>query len=449
MSSGVPSEVRYARSGEISIAYQVLGNGPMDVIMAPGFPSHLEIAWQQPRIAHFYRRLASFCRLILMDKRGSGLSDRLSPGEAPSLEQRVDDLKAVLDAVDSARAGVIGFSDGGPLAALFAATYPQRAESLVLANTFPKRLASPDYPHGQSEEFRDELLRSIREQWGQPVYIDLLAPSMLDDAEFGTWWSSFCRGSMSPGAALAVQALNAQVDIRAVLDAIHVPTLVLHRRGDRVNSLEGAHYFAEHIPGARLVVLEGEDHFLWLGDTEAVVGELEAFLTGGAREAEPDRVLATVLFTDIVGSTDRAAELGDRRWRALLETHDDIVRRELVRFGGREVKSMGDGFLATFDSPARAVRCAAAASAGLANVGVAIRAGVHTSEIELVGSDVRGLGVHVAARVMALAGEGEVLVSSVIKDLSLGSGLEFTSRGSHQLKGVPGEWELYAASDPR
>lgn len=448
MTGGQPSEVRYALSGEVSIAYQVLGDGPIDVIMAPGFPSHLEIAWQQSRIAHFYRRLASFCRLILMDKRGSGLSDRLAPGEAPSLEQRVDDLTAVLDAVGAERASVIGFSDGGPLAALFAAIYPERTEALVLANTFPKRLASPDYPFGHSVEFRDELFRAIREQWGQPLFVDVLAPSMVEDVDFHAWWGSFLRGSMSPGAALALQTMNAEIDVRAVLGAIHVPTLVLHRTGDRINALGGARYFAEHIPGARLVELEGEDHFLWLGDTEAVLGELEAFLTGGASEAEPDRVLATVLFTDIVGSTDRAAALGDRRWRTLLETHDEIVRRELVRFGGREVKSMGDGFLATFDSPARAVRCAAAASAGLVNVGVGIRAGVHTSEIELAGGDVRGLGVHVAARVMSLAGEGEVLVSSVVKDLALGSGLEFAPRGSHQLKGVPGDWELFAASAP-
>jgi len=445
MSAGVPSDIGYARSGEVSIAYQTIGDGPIDVVMAPGFPSHLELSWQQPRLAHFYRRLASFCRLILMDKRGSGLSDRLAPGDAPSLEQRIDDLGAVLDAVGSERASIIGFSDGGPLAALFAATYPERTDALVLANTFPKREASADFAYGQDAEFRERIYAAIREQWGQPLFVEFLAPSMLQDEEFRAWWGAFMRGSMSPGAALAVQQLNGQVDLRAMLDAIHVPTLVLHRTGDRINPVEGARYLVEHIPGARLVELEGDDHFLWLGDTDGAIRELESFLTGGTSTAEPDRVLATLLFTDIVGSTDRAAELGDRRWSALVETHDEIVRRELDRFGGREVKTMGDGFLATFDGPARAVRCAAASIAQLDAVGVSIRAGVHTAEIERVGDDVRGLGVNVAARVMAHAGEGEILVSSVVKDLSLGSGIEFTPHGRHALKGVPGEWELYTA----
>lgn len=445
MSASAPTEVRYAQSGDVSIAYQVLGDGPIDVVMVPGFPSHLEVSWQQPRIAHFYRRLASFCRLIMLDKRGSGLSDRLSPGDMPGLEERIDDLTVVLDAVGSARASVIGFSDGGPLAAVFAATYPERTDALVLANTYPKRIASPDFPDAPSREEHEQLLQLIREQWGQPVYIDVLAPSMLEDGEFHVWWASFLRHSMSPGAALALQAMNSQTDVRAVLEAIHVPTLVLHRSGDRVNPLAGGRYFAAHIPGARFVELPGDDHFLWLGDVDAAVSELEAFLTGGNTAVEPDRVLATLLFTDIVGSTDHAVELGDRGWSALVETHNEVVRRELERYRGREVNTTGDGFLATFDGPARAVRCAKALVGRLAAVGVRIRAGIHTSEIEVIGDDVRGLGVHVAARIMALAHDDEVLVSSVVKDLSLGSGIEFAGRGSHQLKGVPDEWVLYAA----
>jgi pimeloyl-ACP methyl ester carboxylesterase len=445
MRPGAPGDVRYARSGDVSIAYQAVGEGPIDVVMVPGFPSHLEVMWQQPRVTHLYRRLSSFCRLILLDKRGSGLSDRLSPGDMPGIEQRIDDVSAVLDAVGSERASLIGFSDGGPLAAVFAATYPGRTRSLVLANTYPKRLSSPDYPYGPSAETWAPLLRLMRERWGEPIFADLLAPSMLDDDEFLAWWASFLRQSLSPGAAIALQTMNMQTDVRSVLEAIHVPTLVLHRTGDRVNPVEGGRYLAEHIAGAQLVELEGDDHYLWIGDSERVLHELETFLTGGAPAAEPDRVLATLLFTDIVGSTDHAVELGDRRWGALVQTHDDVVRRELERFGGREVKTMGDGFLATFDGPARAVRCASASMSRLAEVGIRIRAGVHTSEIELVGTDVRGLGVNVAARIMGLAGEGEILVSSVVKDLSLGSGLAFTPRGSRPLKGVPGDWALYAA----
>jgi class 3 adenylate cyclase/pimeloyl-ACP methyl ester carboxylesterase len=449
VSANAPSDVRYALSGDISIAYQVLGDGPQDVVMVPGFPSHLEVSWQQPRISHFYRRLASFSRLILLDKRGSGLSDRLAPGDVPGLEQRVDDLTVVLDAVGSDHASLVGFSDGGPLAAFFAASYPERTDALVLANTYPKRTASADYPYAPAEAEFAAIVDMIRTQWGQPIYLDILAPSMLEDEDFRHWWASFLRQSMSPGAALALQTMNAQTDVRAVLDAIHVPTLVVHRAGDRINSLEGGRYLADNIPGARFVELPGEDHFLWLGDADAAIDELEAFITGGRVEAEPDRALMTVLFTDIVGSTDQAAKLGDRRWSALVETHDDIVRRELGRFRGREVKTIGDGFLAVFDGPARAVRCAMAMVARLAAVDLHIRAGVHTAEIELVGDDVRGLGVNVAARIMALAEQDEVLVSSVVKDLSLGSGLEYIDHGSHRLKGVPGEWLLYEAGAAR
>ncbi len=445
MSAGSPSEVRYAHSGEVSIAFQVLGEGPIDVVMVPGFPSHLEVAWQQPRIAYLYRRLAAFSRLILLDKRGSGLSDRVSPGDLPGLEQRVDDLTAVLDAVGSERATLLGFSDGGPLAALFVATYPERTDRLILANTYPKRLSSADFAAAPSAEYWSAIVQQMRERWGQPIFVDLLAPSMIDDEAFRGWWASFMRHSMSPGAAIALQTMNAQIDIRAILAAINVPTMVLHRTGDRVNPVEGGRYIADHIPGARLVELDGDDHYLWLGDQDAVLRELEAFITGGATESEPNRVLATMLFTDIVSSTDQAAELGDRSWSALIETHNDVVRRELDRFHGHEVSTTGDGFLATFDGPARAVRCAAALVTRLAALGVYIRAGVHTAEIEVIGDDVRGLGVHVAARIMSLAGRDEVMVSSVVKDLSLGSGLEFTSRGLHQLKGVPGDWELYAA----
>jgi pimeloyl-ACP methyl ester carboxylesterase len=445
VSTEAPTEVRYALSSDVSIAYHTLGDGPLDVVMVPGFPSHLEVSWQQPRIAFLYRRLASFCRLIMLDKRGSGLSDRVSPGGLPGLEQRIDDLSAVLDAVGSEHASLIGFSDGGPLAAVFAATYPDRTDSLVLANTYARRLAADDYPFGPTPEGWQAILHKIQAEWGTPVFLDLLAPSVMDDPEFRSWWRMFLRQSMSPGAAVALQTMNAQIDIRAVLDAIHVPTLVLHRTGDRINPVEGGRYLARHVVGARLVELDGEDHYLWLGDTDAVVRELEAFIAGRVGHEVPERALATMLFTDIVGSTDRASELGDRTWRALLETHDDVVRRELDRFRGREVSRMGDGFLATFDGPARAVRCADALIRMLAGLGIRIRTGIHTAEIEVGDDGVRGLGVHVAARIMSLADGDEILVSSVVKDLALGSGLTFASRGSHRLKGVPGEWELFSA----
>jgi class 3 adenylate cyclase len=435
----------YARSGDVSIAYQVVGQGPLDAVMVPGFPSHLELAWDQPRIAHFYRRLASFCRLILIDKRGIGLSDRVPISELPGVEQRMDDLRAVLDAVGSERAAVIGISDGGPLAALFAATYPARTVSLVLINTYPCRIRKDDYPWGPTAEQWAGLQEQMKAGWGQPLFLDILAPSVAADAEFAEWWASYLRRSVSPGAAVAILAMNALIDVRAALPAIQAPALIMHRIGDGINPVAGARFMAGQIPGARLVELPGGDHHPWIGDTEAIVAELEQFLTGDRRGPVPDHVLATLLFTDIVESTQTAARLGDRQWRTLLDTHDGVVRTELGRFRGREVKTTGDGFLAVFDGPARAVRCALAVSDRLRDLGISVRAGVHTSEVELTGDDVRGLGVHVAARILALAAGGEVLVSGVVRDLAAGSGLAFASRGRHVLKGIPGEWPVFSA----
>jgi pimeloyl-ACP methyl ester carboxylesterase len=440
--AGAVPETRYARSGDLSIAYQVLGDGPLDLVLAPGWPSHLEHGWEQPRLAHFYRRLAAFSRLILFDKRGVGLSDRVPPSDLPGIERRMDDLRAVLDAVGSGHAAILGISDGGPNALMFAATYPDRTDAVVLLNSYSRRLRSPDYPWGPSSEDWDGIIATIDTAWGQPLFLETLFPSMVDDAQFATWWSALLRRSSSPTSAIAYLRMNALIDVRAVLPAVHVPTLVLHRAGDAICPVEGGRFMAERVPGARFVELPGADHQPWVGDVEPVLRELEEFLTGGRASRVSRSVLGTLLFTDIVSSTQTAAALGDEGWSALLETHNTVVQTQLMHYQGREVNTTGDGFVALFDGPARAVRCALAIADALAPLGVRIRAGVHTSEIELANGDVRGLGVHVAARILAQAGPGEVVVSSVVRDLALGSGLSFADRGRHTLKGVPGEWGL-------
>lgn len=439
---------RYVRSGDASIAYQVVGDGPLDLIVVPGFPSHLELSWQYPRLAHFYRRLASFSRLILLDKRGLGLSDRVPDDRLPGVEQRMEDLHSVLDAVGSERAALVAISDGGPPALVFAATHPDRTSALLLINTYPRRLRSDDYPWAPTEEEWNSFQDAILEGWGGPLFVETLAPSLAGDERFNEWWASFLRQSASPGAAYALLRMNALIDVRSVLPAVHVPTLILHRKGDRINPIGGARYMAEQIPGARLVELDGDDHQPWVGDTETTLEEIERFLAGEQRVPEPERILATILFTDIVESTQTAARLGDRRWKTLLETHDAIVRFQFERFAGREIKSTGDGVLALFEGPARAIRCALAIKDQLAELGVRVRAGVHTSEVEsLPDGDIRGLGVHVAARLLGMAGTGEVFVSSVVRDVAVGSGLRFDDRGTHDLKGVPGEWQIFAAAE--
>ena len=436
-------ETRYAKSGEVSIAYQLVGEGRLDLVLVPGWVSHLDCAWEYPRFAEFGRRLASFSRAIFFDKRGSGLSDRIS-GVA-TLEERMDDVRAVLDAVGSKRAALLGVSEGGPMSVLFAATYPERTSALVLYGTMAKFTASADYPWGFPVETFEQLVGTLIESWGRPdsAVIPLLAPTLAGDERFREFWARFERAAASPGAFAALMRMNAEIDVRHVLPTIRVPTLVLHRTGDSI-SVDQGRYIAEQIPGAKYVELPGTDHLPAAGDFNALVDEIEEFLTGVRPVPESDRVLATVLFTDIVGSTERAATLGDRAWRALLDTHHGIVRRELERHRGREVGTAGDGFLATFDGPARAIRCAAAIRDGVRSLGIQIRAGLHTGECELMGDDVGGIAVHIGARVMATATPSEVLVSSTVKDLVAGSGLRFVDRGVHGLKGVPGEWRLFA-----
>jgi pimeloyl-ACP methyl ester carboxylesterase len=438
----MPPQTRYAKAGDVYIAYQVTGDGVLDLAFLPGFVSHVEHAWEEPGLARFFQRLGSFSRLIRLDKRGTGLSDRVS--EIPTLEQRTDDLRAVLDAAGSARPALFGVSEGGPVALLFAATYPERTRALVLYGSYARRAWAPDYSFGHTDADYRAFLATIELEWGDRAGIAAWAPSASSDERFRQWWAKSLRLSASPGAALAVLRMTWDTDVRHVLSAIRVPTLVVHRTGDQVIPVEHAHYLAEHIPNARLVELPGNDHLQWVGDADAILAEVEEFLTGARSAPEPDRVLATVLFTDLVGSTAKAAALGDRRWRELLAAYHGLVRGELTRHRGREIDTAGDGFFAAFDGPARAIRCALAVVDGVRALGLEVRAGVHTGECEVIGSKLGGIAVHIGARLAALASPGEVLVSHTVKDLVAGSGLHLEDRGAHVLKGIPGEWRLFA-----
>jgi class 3 adenylate cyclase len=441
MPSATP-ETRYAKSGDVNIAYQVMGDGPFDLVLISGFVSHLDLDLEEPRMAYFLGRLASFSRLIRFDKRGTGLSDR--PGGLPDLETRMDDVRAVMDAVGSERAALLGYSEGGPMCCLFAATYPERTSALVIYASYAKRQdPDDDYPWASSSSERRAYAEQMERDWGVDADLGSMAPNA--DAALRAWWARRARAAASPAAARDLVLMNSLIDTRAVLPTIRVPTLVLHRSGDRDSRVEEGRYLAEHIPGARFVELAGEDHFVSI-DADQIVDEVEEFLTGTRPARAPDRVLATVLFTDIVGSSERASELGDRAWGELLAAHHALVRRELERFQGREVDTAGDGFLATFDGPARAVRCAYAIQQSVSELGLEIRAGLHTGEVELADGKVTGIAVHTGARVAALAEAGEVLVSSTVKDLVAGSELEFEEHGTHELKGV-GEWRLYAVSN--
>lgn len=440
------ARTEYARSGNLHIAYQVLGRGPLDLVYVPGWVSHVELAWEEPTLARFFHRLASFSRLILFDKRGTGLSDRV-PNEAPAtLDERMDDVRAVLEAVGSQRAAIFGNSEGGSMSVLFAATHPERTVALVTFGIFAKRLFSPDYPWAPTPEQREQAYELVEREWGRDMDLTDLAPTVAGNEPFKQRLATYFRRSASPGAAVALLRMNTLIDVRKVLPAIRVPTLILHRTGDRDANVEEGRWIASRISGARFVELPGHDHLPWVGDQDAVLDEVEEFLTGVRRGPDPDRILATVLFTDIAGSTELAARLGDRAWRELLEMHHLLVRKELVRFRGREIDTAGDGFLALFDGPTRAMRCALAIRDAVRHLGMEIRAGVHTGEVEVEGDKVRGIAVHAGARVAAAAKAGEVLVSGTVKDLAAGSGIQLSERGRHALKGVPGEWHLFAAS---
>jgi class 3 adenylate cyclase len=434
-------EVRYAKSGDVHIAYSVFGNGP-DLFVAPGFISHLEVSWEEPGMVEFWDRVARFRRVITFDKRGVGLSDPID--HAPTLEECVDDMLAVLAAAGADTVDIFGVSEGGAMAMLFAATHPERVRSLLLYGTYARMLRDDDYPYGVSAENHASLLEFSSTAWGEGRGLGAWAPSRRGDAALRQWWARLQRLAASPGMVRRIFELYPDIDVRGVLATIQAPTLVLHRTGDRMINIEMGRYLAEHIPSATFVELGGSDHLFWTEEPERLLDEIEEFLTGELLPTSSDRVLATVLFTDVVQSTDRLVEVGDRRWRELLGAHQDQVRRQLQRFGGREVNTTGDGFVATFDGPARAIRCARSIRDAVRGLGIEVRAGLHTGEIEVKGGDIAGVAVHVAARVASLAKPNEVLVSRTVTDLVAGSGIEFHDRGEHELKGVPGRWQLFA-----
>jgi class 3 adenylate cyclase len=442
----VVPKTRYARSGDVNIAYQVVGDGPLDLVLSVGWVTHLDLGWDIPPLARFYERLAAFSRLILFDKRGTGLSDPVTVGSLPTLEERMDDIRAVMDAAGSEKAALFGTIGGAAMCGLFAAMQPSRVQALVLYGAFSKMRDDFGMLRGFADSWEDALDR-IEQEWGDVAGLSLWAPSLVGDERLLEAWAKLSRASVSPKSARALMQMGYQVDWAEFVPAVRVPTLVLHRSGDLAVPASAGRELAQRLPDAAYVELPGSDHLFWLGDQDALIAEVQSFLTGAKPIAEPDRVLATILFTDIVGSTQVAARLGDRRWRELRDDHDSAVREELARYRGLEVETAGDSFLATFDGPARAIRCAREIVKAVAGHDLSLRAGLHTGECELVSGGIRGLAVHIAARVAASAEANQVLVSSTVKDLVVGSDLAFDDRGTHTLKGVPGEWHLFAVED--
>ena len=439
------SETRYAKADDgVHIAYQVFGSGLFDLVVIPGFISHIELAWEDEGIVRALRRLGSFSRVIMFDKRGTGMSDRTE--RLPDVDRRMLDIEAVMQAAGSGQAALLAVSEGGPMALLFAAAHPERTRALVLLGAYARLTASPDYPNGMPADQLDQFARYLEPRWGTGVGLGAWAPSVAHDSATRESFARLQRLAASPGAAMALMSSYLDIDVRAALPLVNAPTLVMHRTGDRMVPLAHGQYVAEHIEGARLIELPGTDHFWWTEGIDEIVEETEEFLTGARSVPERDRVLASVVFTDIVDSTRRAADIGDRAWRVLLNRHDALAERQVGRYGGRLIKTTGDGVLAIFDGPARSVRCAREISAGAHALGVELRAGVHTGEVELRGDDIAGLGVNIASRIEGLARPGEVLVSRTVTDLVAGSGLDFDDRGEHDLKGVPGRWRLFAAT---
>jgi class 3 adenylate cyclase len=438
-------ETRYAKKGEAHIAYQVIGDGPLDLVLVSTWFSHLEARWDSPGFAHFLRRLSSFSRLISFDKYGIGLSDPIPSRTLPPLEDWMDDVRAVMDAAGSERAAIMGANEGTLMAALFAATHPERTTALVLANATARMGAAPGYEIGVGADVQERLVSLVEPTWGHGDLMTAVNPSLTDSPEEAEAWGRFLRLSASPATAEAVMRRLFELDVRAVLATITVPTLIVHRSENPIVTLEQGRYVADRIEGARFVEVPGADYGLALGDSDVMIDEVETFLTGAHHARPTDRVLATVLFTDIVDSTRRAVELGDARWRALLEAHEQLARAEVERFGGTIAEFTGDGVLASFDGPARAVRCALALRDRVGTLGLHVRAGLHAGEIERRGDQIAGIGVHIAARVLALAEADRVLVSRTVSDLVVGSGLTFADRGTHTLKGVPDRWQVLEA----
>ena len=437
------SAIKYAKSGDVHIAYQVVGDGPIDIVVVPGWVSHLEAHWDEPIVAHFAERLAGFSRLILFDKRGTGLSDPVSLDRLPTLEQRMEDVHVVLNAVGSKQAALFGISEGGSMCALFAATYPERTSALVMSGCYAKWIKDLDYPWAPTRAEHEAAFDAYERNWGTPIGFKTVAPSVANDERCRNWWARNLRQGASPGAGIALYRMNIEIDIRAVLPTIRVPTLILHRTGDRLINVGNSRYMADHIPNAKFLELEGVDHLPWFGNADIVLDEIQEFLTGVRPGPARDTTLATVLFVDIVGSTEKAQALGDARWRDLLARFHELVKQELERFRGRLLDTAGDGVFASFDGPARAVRCACAVRDRMAALGTPVRAGLHTGECEIIDGKIAGIAVHIGARVAGQAQPGEVVVSSTVKDLISGSGLRFSDGISHTLKGVSGEWRLF------
>jgi class 3 adenylate cyclase len=431
-------KTQYAKSGDVRIAYQVVGQGPFDLVFVPGFISNLDVAWEEPQRARVWTRLASFARLIMFDKRGTGLSDRTVG--VPTLEERMDDVRAVMDAVGSQRAALFGISEGGAMSVLFAATYPERTRALVLYGTYG-HFRSWVLPPDRIEAALDRMEKN----WGTGESLHLFAPSVASDETFKLSWARFERLGASPSAVVALMRMNSEIDIRPILPTIRVPTFIIHRQGDVRVNVEAGRFMARQIPNAKYLEVPGIDHTLWTGETERILDEVEEFLTGSRSAIESDRVLATVLFTDIVNSTKRAETIGDRAWHDVLDRHNALVRREISRHRGHEVRTMGDGFLATFDGPARSIRCALAINEGVEALGLQVRAGLHTGEVEMADDDLSGIAVHIASRVATMAKPGQVLVSNTVRDLVAGSNIRFHDEGSHSLKGLTESVRLFAA----
>ena len=436
--------IQYAKSGDVHVAYQVVGEGAADLVIVPGWVSHLEVLWEEPQAAAFLRRLGEFSRVILFDKRGTGMSDPLT--YAPPLDERMDDIRVVMDAAGSDRAALFGYSEGGPLALMFAAMHPERTSAVIAYGSFARWRQSAEYPIGVSEVWLEAFFEGARKAGITGDGYDTIVPSRHGDEEFRRWFARMARLSASPGMMELYLRANLSIDINHVLPSIQTPTLVLHRVDDQICRVDGGRYLAAHIPGAKYVELPGGDHWPWFGDTDAVVEEVEELLTGTRHAAPTDRVLATVMFTDIVGSTEHTVALGDSAWKRLLEQHDSVTRRQVERYRGRIVKHTGDGTLATFDGPARAVQCASAIQEGTRAIGVEVRVGLHVGECERRGDDIGGIAVHIAARVMGEAQHGEILVSSTVRDLVGGSGIRLEDRGLHELRGIPDPWRLFAAT---
>jgi DNA-binding winged helix-turn-helix (wHTH) protein/pimeloyl-ACP methyl ester carboxylesterase len=443
-----PPETMYARSGDVNIAYQVIGDAPLDLVFVMGWVSHMEYFWREPSFARFLLRLASFSRLILFDKRGTGLSDHVPINKLPTLEQRMDDVRAVMDAVGSERAALCGVSEGGPMCSLFAATYPEKTMALIMIGTYAKRVRDEEYPWGPTPEERQHFFEEIRGHWGGPVGIEERAPTMAHDPQFREWWATYLRMGASPGAALALTQMNAEIDVRQVLPSIYVPTLVIHRAEDQCLKVEEGRYVAERIPGAKYVELPGQDHLPFVGDQDSILDEVEEFLTGVRHRLEPDRVLATVLFTRIADSQEYARHLGAQRWQELIQRLRVYVGKEIEWFRGREVDMVGKRPLAIFDGPARAIRCASAIVEYSSRLGVEMRAGLHTGECDIVEGQVGGIAVEIGIEVAQRAAAGEVLVSNTVKDLVAGSGIRFEDRGTHTLKDDLGDWRLFRVHPP-